>query len=91
MWGTVKQMSEIFECATQNIEYHRDEIFKIGELNLSSVTKEFLVTASDGKKYNTKHYNLDMLISVGYRVNSVRAVQFRKWATKILKEYICRC
>jgi hypothetical protein len=90
MYATVRQMSEIFDCTTENVIMHAKNITKEDELNEISVTKEFLVTAVDGKKYNTKHYNLDMIIAIGYRVNSTRATKFRIWATKILKEYIVK-
>jgi hypothetical protein len=90
MWATVKQIAEIFDCTTQNVEYHAKRIFDTGELIQDSVTKKILVTASDGKNYDTIHYNLDMIIAIGYGVNSSRATQFRIWATKILKEYIIK-
>jgi hypothetical protein len=90
MWATVKQIAEIFDCTTQNVEYHAKRIFETGELIQNSVTKKILVTASDGKNYDTIHYNLDMIIAVGYGINSSRATQFRIWATKILKEYIIK-
>jgi len=90
IWATVKQIAEIFDSTRQNIELHAKNIFNDNELNENSVCKDFLLTASDGKKYNVKHYNLDMIIAVGYRVNSAKATQFRIWATKILKEYIIK-
>jgi len=77
----------LFQCSTDNISLHLKNIFKDGELEEKSVTEEFSVTASDGKQYRTKHYNLDAIIAVGYRVNSIRATQFRQWATRVLKEF----
>lgn len=90
MWATVKQISEIFDCTTQNVEYHIKQIFEREELQESITTKEFLVMGITGQKYPTKHYNLDMIIAIGYGINSTRATQFRIWATKILKEYIIK-
>ncbi len=88
LWLTQKSMAELFETTKQNISLHLKNIFAEGELEEISVVKDFLTTAGDGKKYSTKFYNLDAIISVGYRVNSSKATQFRIWATKILKEYI---
>ena len=90
VWLTQKMMSELFDCSTDNISLHLKNIFKESELNENSVTEEYSTTASDGKNYRIKHYNLDAIISIGYRVNSTRATQFRIWATKILKEYIVK-
>lgn len=87
VWLAQKMMSELFQCSTDNISLHLKNIFKDGELDEKSVTEEFSVTASDGKQYRTKHYNLDAIIAVGYRVNSIRATQFRQWATRVLKEF----
>jgi len=87
VWLTQKMMAELFQCSTDNISLHFKNIFKDGELEEKSVAEEFSVTASDGKQYQTKHYNLDAIIAVGYRVNSVRATQFRQWATRVLKEF----
>ena len=80
-------MARLFDCSTDNVSLHLKNIFKSGELNAESVTEKISATASDGKKYPTKFYNLDAIISVGYRINSVRATQFRQWATKVLKVY----
>ena len=88
LWLTQKSMAELFGCSSDNISLHLKNIFKEGELDEKSVTEKFSATASDGKNYITKFYNLDAIISVGYRVNSSKATQFRIWATKILKEYI---
>jgi hypothetical protein len=90
MWATQAQIAEVFDCTVHNVIGHVKNIYNDGELIENSVCKEFLHTASDGKKYNVKHYNLDMIIAVGYRVNSAKATQFRIWATKILKEYIIK-
>lgn len=87
VWLTQKLLAELFQCSTDNISLHLKNIFKDGELEEKSVTEEFSVTASDGKQYRTKHYNLDAIIAVGYRVNSIRATQFRQWATRVLKEF----
>lgn len=90
VWLTQQQMTELFQTSKQNISLHINNIFKEGELDSNSVVKESLTTASDGKKYKTKYYNLDVIISVGYRVKSLRGTQFRQWATKVLKEYLMK-
>ncbi len=90
MWANVKQISEIFDCTTQNVEYHINQIFERNELQKDSTTKEFLVEGITGQKYPVRHYNLDMIIVIGYSINSAKATQFRIWATKILKEYIIK-
>lgn len=90
VWLTQAQMVELFQTTKQNISLHTNNIFKEGELDANSVVKESLTTASDGKRYRTKYYNLDVIISVGYRVKSLRGTQFRQWANKILKEYLLR-
>ncbi|MBU6197456.1 MAG: virulence RhuM family protein [Cyanobacteria bacterium REEB446] len=87
VWLSQKMIAVLFDCSTDNISLHLKNIFKEHELDKNSVTEEFSVTASDGKTYRTKHYNLDAIIAVGYRVNSYRATQFRQWATKVLKEF----
>lgn len=87
LWMTQKAMAELFDCSLDNISLHIKNIFSVNELDKSSVIEEFSVTASDGKKYKVKFYNLDVIISVGYRVNSIRATQFRRWATNILKTF----
>ncbi|MFA9500228.1 virulence RhuM family protein [Mannheimia sp. E30BD] len=87
IWLTQKRIAELFECSSDNVSLHLKNIFKEGELDPFSVTEIFSATAADGKNYNTKHYNLDAVISVGYRVNSIRATQFRQWATQILREF----
>ena len=83
-------MSELFGCSTENIGLHLKHIFESGELDKGIVTEKCSVTASDNKKYNTIVYNLDAIIAVGYRVNSKKATKFRRWATKILKEYMIK-
>ncbi|MDD3746323.1 MAG: virulence RhuM family protein [Anaerostipes sp.] len=88
VWLSQAEMSKLFQTTKQNISLHINNIFKDGELDRDSVVKEYLTTGADGKKYKTKFYNLDVIISVGYRVKSQRGVQFRIWATNILKEYI---
>ena len=90
VWLTQKLMSELFDCSIDNISLHLKNIFKEAELDENSVIEEYSTTALDGKKYRTKHYNLDAIISIGYRVNSTRATQFRIWATKTLKEHITK-
>jgi len=87
IWLTQKLMWELFAVGTNTINYHLKEIFRSNEVEESSVVRKFRITASDGKTYNTNFYNLDAIISVGYRVNSVRATQFRQWATKVLREF----
>lgn len=80
-------MSELFSVDVRTISEHLKNIFESGELDADSVIRKFRTTAADGKNYNTQFYNLDAIISVGYRVNSVRATQFRQWATKVLREF----
>lgn len=90
VWLTQAQMAELFQTTRNNITLHISNIFKEKELDEISVGKESLLTASDGKKYKTKFYNLDVIISVGYRVKSIRGTQFRIWANKVLKEYLLK-
>ncbi|KAA6314132.1 hypothetical protein EZS27_035207 [termite gut metagenome] len=90
IWLSQKLMAVLFDCSTDNISLHLKNIFKENELDEHSVTEDFSVTASDGKTYKTKHYNLDAIIAVGYRVNSKRATAFRQWATSILRDYAIR-
>ncbi len=87
VWLTQKSMAQLFDCSTDNIGLHLKNIFASGELDAEAVTEESSATASDGKKYRMKFYNLDAIISVGYRINSIRATQFRQWATKVLKTF----
>ena len=90
VWLTQAQMAELFQTTRNNVTLHIRNRFKEGELVENSVCKESLRTAADGKKYRTNFYNLDVIISVGYRVKSVRGTQFRQWANKVLKEYLLK-
>lgn len=90
IWLSQKNMGELFTSSSDNIGLHLKNIFKEGELNAESVTEEFSVTATDGKNYTVRHYNLDAIIAVGYRVNSSRATAFRQWATGVLRDYTLR-
>ena len=90
VWLTQGQMVELFNTTKQNISLHIKNIFDEGEQDKDSVVKEYLTTAADGKNYNTKYYNLDVIISVGYRVKSTIGTQFRIWATQVLKEYMVK-
>ncbi len=90
VWLTQAQIGELFQTTKQNISLHIKNIFAERELEEDSVVKEYLTTASDGKKYNTLYYNLDAIIAVGYRVKSHRGTQFRIWATGRLKEYLVK-
>ena len=90
IWATQKAMSILFDCTTDNIGVHLKNIFASGELQKESVTEKNSVTASDGKNYLTQFYNLDAILSVGYRVNSVRATQFRQWCTSVLRQFAIR-
>ena len=90
VWLTQAQMAELFLTTRNNITLHINNIFKERELVESSVRKESLLTAADGKKYRTKVYNLDVIISIGYRVKSKRGTQFRQWANQVLKEYLLK-
>lgn len=90
VWLTQNQMVELFQSSKANISEHIKHIFQEGELNQNAVVRKFRTTASDGKSYQTNHYNLDVIISVGYRVKSHRGTQFRIWATQKLKEYIIK-
>ena len=87
VWLTQDGISRLFDKGRSTITEHLNSIFTEGELDENSVCRKFRLTAADGKNYNTKFYNLDAIISVGYRVNSIRATQFRQWATKILKTF----
>lgn len=87
IWLTQKLMAELYDVTVQNIGQHIKKIFEDGELIPDSVIKKFFTTATDGKDYSTKHYNLQMIISVGFKVNNERAVRFRKWAGQIVKDY----
>lgn len=87
VWITQTMIAQLFDTTKQNVSLHIKNIFESGELDEVSVVKDFLTTAKDGKNYKTKYYNLDVIISVGYRVNSKKATQFRQWATSVLKEF----
>ena len=87
VWLSQKMMGLLYGVESNTITYHLQKIFADNELEESSVTRKIRVTADDGKTYNTKHYNLSAIIAVGYKVNSERAVQFRKWATQIIEEF----
>ncbi|MEE9303741.1 MAG: virulence RhuM family protein [Thiotrichaceae bacterium] len=90
VWLSQNLLAELFSSSKQNIGQHLKNIFSEQELEEVSVVKDFFTTASDGKKYRTKHYNLDAIISVGYRVQSHTATRFRQWATQQLREYIVK-
>ena len=87
IWLTQKLMAELFDVAVPTINEHLKNVFSSKEVDEKSVIRKFLITAADGKKYHTNFYNLDTIISVGYRVNSLRATQFRQWATRVLKDF----
>ena len=87
VWLTQKMMAALFGVDVRTISEHLKNIFVSGELQQNSVVRKFRNTASDGKQYLTNFYNLDAIISVGYRVNSIRATQFRQWATRVLREF----
>jgi hypothetical protein len=90
LWLTQKQMAELFGVTVPTINEHLKNIFQDNELQEKAVIRKFRITASDGKRYLTGFYHLDAIISVGYRVNSVHATQFRQWATQVLREYIVK-
>ena len=90
VWLSQKLIAELFQTSVPNINMHISNIFEEGELAADSVIKDFLTTATDGKNYQTKFYNLDVIISVGYRVKSLRGTQFRIWATQRLREYLIK-
>lgn len=93
IWLSQKQLSELFECAVENINFHLKKIYAEGELSEEATIKEFLIVRQEGARTVTrqvKHYNLDAIIAVGYRVNSKQATAFRIWATKVLREYILK-
>ena len=88
VWLTQANMVELFQSSKSNISEHIRDIFAEEELEDSLVVRNFRTTAKDNKKYNVKHYNLDVIISVGYRVKSKRGTQFRIWANRVLKDYL---
>ncbi len=87
IWLTQKMMGLLYDVETNKINYHLKKVFSDSELHEEAVIRNFRITAADGKHYDTMHYNLAAIIAVGYKVNSERAVQFRKWATTIIQEY----
>ena len=87
VWLTQKMMAELYDISIPAINQHLRTIFDDNELQENSVIKHYLITAGDGKQYNTKHYNLQTIIAVGFKINNQRAVQFRKWANNIVKDY----
>lgn len=88
VWLTQAQLVELYKTSKSNVSVHIKHIFKEGELTEDSVVRKFRTTASDGKNYNVVHYNLVMIISLGYRIKSTTATQFRQWATQRLKEHL---
>jgi len=90
VWLTQGQMADLFQTTKQNISLHLSNLFKEDELTVEAVVKESLTTATDGKKYKTNHYNLDAILSVGYRVQSRRGTRFRQWATQRLREHLIK-
>ena len=90
LWVSQKAMATLFDCSTDNISLHLRNIYAQEEINPDTTTEDFSVVVSNGKTYNVKHYNLDAVISVGYRVNSVRATQFRQWCTAVLRQFAIR-
>ena len=90
IWATQKAMAQLFDVGVPAISKHLKNIFESGELGEDSVIAKMETTASDGKNYDTTFYNLDAIISVGYRVNSVRATQFREWCTCVLRQFVIR-
>jgi len=90
VWLTQKLVAKLFDVTVATVNEHLKNIFKTHELQEDAVIRKFLITASDGKNYNTQHYNLDAIISLGYRINSNKATEFRQWATQILKQFATR-
>ena len=90
LWLTQAQMCELYQTSKSNVSEHIKHIFEEGELDKDSVVRNFRTTAADGKEYMVSHYNLDMIIALGYRVRSLIATRLRQWATERLKEYIVK-
>ncbi len=90
VWLSQKQMSELFAKNVRTVSEHIRNVFQEGELQEEAVIRNFRITAADGKSYDTTHYNLDVIISVGYRVKSPQGVQFRQWATRLLREHLTK-
>jgi hypothetical protein len=91
VWVTQKMMGMLYDVDVRTINYHLKKVFSDSELEEDSVIRNIRITAADGKSYDTKHYKLAAIIAVGYKVNSERAVQFRKWATTIIEEFTISC
>lgn len=87
IWLTQKMMAQLYDVSVQNIGQHIKKVLDDGELTEDAVVKKYFITAADGKQYSTKHYNLQMIIAVGFKVNNDRAVRFRKWSGQIVKDY----
>jgi len=90
VWLTQKLIAKLFDVSVATVNEHLKNIFKTKELEENSVIRKFRITANDGKNYNTKHYNLEVIISLGYRINSNKATEFRRWATQVLKTFTTR-
>ena len=90
VWLNQSQMADLFQTSIPNVSMHIRNIFREGELQENSVFKDFLITAADGKRYRTNYFNLDVIISAGYRIKSHRGTQFRIWATQRLREYLIK-
>jgi len=90
VWLTQKLIAKLFDVKIPTINEHLKNIFETKELQETSVVRKFLITAEDGKNYQTKHYNLEAIIALGYRINSERATNFRRWATQVLKDFTLR-
>ena len=90
VWLTQQQLVELYQSSKSNVSEHIKHIFEEGELEEDLVVRKFRTTASDGKNYNVTYYNLDMIISLGYRIKSSIATQFRRWATERIKEYMTK-
>ena len=90
VWLTQQQMCDLYQTSKSNVSEHIKHIFEDGELNENSVVRKYRTTASDGKSYNVAYYNLDMILSLGYRIRSIIATRFRQWATQRLTEYIIK-
>ena len=90
LWLSQQQICDLYQTSKSNVSEHIKHIFEDGELREDSVVRKFRTTAADGKTYNVTHYNLDMILSIGYRIRSVIATRFRQWATERLKEYLIK-
>ena len=90
VWLNQSQISDLFGTSVQNVSYHIINILKDKELDENSVIKDYLITASDGKNYNVICYSVEMILAIGYRIRSIRGVQFRQWATRHLSEYLVK-